>query len=201
MKKFESTSAIRPSIDMNRLNWLLDRWIWAISYSAVILIPLPLLLVKAFAIDWLPLPMAIGPLLAGIWLFANHQLAARQMIVTSKSEGVAVSNRLRRQAADYRRAAITWMVRALILALVAGGGSTLVILLGNDSWSSYNLLKSGGFVSYALLGLLPVIAYAVAIQRLLAKRSLNRTIACMIISLLAAWFWRGFAVYAAYHSL
>lgn len=189
MKEFTGTSVVWPDDTMNRRNWLFDRWTWALTYSGIVLIPVALLLVKAFALlGWLPALMALGPILAGLWLFATNQLGAK-----GKSP---------REATAYRQASIAWLVQSAIVAAVIGFGAFLVILLGSGSWSSYDFLKSGWFVLiYLLFGLTPVICYAAAIQRLLAKRSLGWTMGLGVASLLAPWFWSGFAVYAAYHTL
>ncbi len=187
MKEFTSTSVVRPGADMNKRNWLSERWTWAIVYAFIVLIPVAMLLAKGNALVWLAVLMGLGPLLAGLWLFATNQLGAR-----GKSP---------RETTTYRQASIAWLVQSAIVAGLIGSGALLVILVGNSSWFSYDLLKSGGFITYLLFGLTPVIAYAAAIQRLLAKRSLGWTIGLGIASLFAPWFWAGFAVYATYHTL
>ncbi len=185
MKEFTSTSVVRPGADMNKRNWQFERWTWAIAYAFIVLIPIAMLLAKGNSLVWLAVLMGLGPLLAGVWLFATNQLGARD-----KSP---------RERTAYRQAAVAWLVQSAIVAGLIGSGAFFVILVGNGSWLSYDLLKSGGFVTYLLFGLTPVICYAAAIQRLLAKRSIGRTIVLGIASLFAPWFWSGFAVYAAYH--
>jgi len=187
MKEFNSTSVVRPGADMNKRNWLSERWTWAIAYAFIVLIPVAMLLAEGNALVWLAILMGLGPLLAGLWLFATNQLGTR-----GKSP---------RETTTYRQASIAWLVQSAIVAAVIGFGAFLVILLGSSIWFSYDFLKIGGLWTYIVLGLLPVIAYAATIQRLLAKRSLGWTIGFGIASLPAPWFWAGFAVYAAYHTL
>jgi len=187
MREFSPTSVVRPGADMNKREWLASRWTAAGVYAGIILIPVPLLLVKGFALSWLPVLMALGPILAGLWLFATNKLGAR-----GKSP---------REAQTYRQASTVWLGRSVLVAAVIGLGSALVIVLGSGSWFSYSLLKSGGFVTYALIGLAPVVAYMTAIQRLLVKRSLGLTLIFGAGSLIAPWLWAGFAVYAANHVL
>lgn len=188
MKEFASTSVVRPGADMNKRNWLFDRWTWAIAYAFIVLIPIAMLLAKSFALGWLAVLMGLGPLLAGLWLFAANQLGARK-----KSP---------REATAYRQASIAWLVQSAIVAAIIGFGALLAIILGSGSWFSYDFLKIGGLWTYILLGLPPVVAYAAIIQRLLTKRwSLGWTIGLGVVSLFAPWFWAGFTVYATYHTL
>ena len=181
MKDFSQRSETWPSTDMNERNWRSDRWAWALAYSFVILMPVALLLTKAFALRWLPILMALGPLLAGLWLFATNQIGVQEKLVYEESVGR--------------------LVQSAIVAAIVGIGAFLVIFLGSGSQTGYNFLKWGGLVTYILFGLTPIICYAAAIQRLLTKRSLGWTIAFGVLSLPAAWFWVGFAVYTAHHTL
>lgn len=182
MQDFSQTSEAWPSTDMNERNWRSDRWAWVLGYSFVILMPVALLLSKGFALVWLAALMALGPLLAGLWLFTTNQLEVEGKLV--------------------REASVERLVQSLIVAAIVGIGAFIVILLGSGSWRSYDFLKIGGLVTYILFGLLPIVAYAAIIQRLLAKQwSLGWTIVLGIASLFAPWFWAGFAVYTAYHTL
>lgn len=168
--KYPNTDA-----DMNQRNWLVNRWTPSLIYAAIILIPVPMLLVKAFALQWwLPVLMALGPILIGIWHLTTF----------------------------YCRGSIDWSGKSIVVGVAVGIGAALVILIGSGSWFSYSFLKSGWFIiMYALFGLTPVIAYAWMLQRLLAMRPLGLTLWLGFVSLLAPWFWAGFAVYAAYHAL
>jgi len=150
--------------------------------------PVALLLTKGFALVWLAVLMGFGPLLAGLWLFATNQIEVQGKLVYEES--------------------IERLVQSLTVAVAVGIGAFLVIILGSGSSLSYDVLKIGGFVTfggivtYILFGLLPIIAYAAIIQRLLTKQwSLGWTIGLGLASLLAPWFWAGFAVYSAYHTL
>ncbi len=182
MQDFSQTSEAWPSTDMNERNWRSDRWAWALAYSFIILLPVALLLTKGFALGWLAVLMGLGPLLAGLWLFATNQLEVQGKLV--------------------RETSVERLVQSFIVAVVIGFGAFLVILLGSGSRLSYDFLKIGGLWTYILLGLPPVVAYAAIIQRLLAKRwSLGWAIGLGVVSLFAPWFWAGFTVYAAYHTL
>ncbi|MEP7205024.1 MAG: hypothetical protein ABI716_02430, partial [Candidatus Saccharibacteria bacterium] len=63
--------------DMNQRNWLVARWSVALAYSAIVLIPVAMLLAYGFQLGWLPAVMALGPLLAGIWLFISIRSATK----------------------------------------------------------------------------------------------------------------------------
>jgi len=54
--------------------------------------PVALLLTKAFALRWLPILMALGPLLAGLWLFATNQIGVQEKLVYEESVGRLVQS-------------------------------------------------------------------------------------------------------------
>ncbi len=191
MKTFDTTSVVRPGADMNKREWLMTRWITAGSYAVIILIAAPWLLIRGSALGWLPILMASGPLMAGLWIFATHQWGA------TKCNSA-------REAKAYRQSSFAWLVRSLIVVAIIGLGAYLAIFIGSVGWFgwySYSFLTFGGQVTYVLLGTLPVIAYMASVQRLLTKRSIVLTYALAVVSLLAPWFWAGFAVYSEYHQL
>ncbi|MBC7943608.1 hypothetical protein H7X68_03875 [Candidatus Saccharibacteria bacterium] len=177
---------------MNKREWLMTRWITAGSYAVIILIAVPWLLIRGSALGWLPILMAAGPFMAGLWLFVTHRRGATKCKST-------------RETKAYRQASVAWLVQSLIVAVIVGLGAVLAILVGSVGWYSYSFLTFGDgvirVVTYVLLGTLPVIAYMAAVQRLLAKRSIVLTYVLAVVSLLAPWFWAGFAVYSEYHQL
>lgn len=183
----DSLSIVRPGAGMNKRNWETARWIISIAFAAVVLVVLPLVLIKSSTLGFLPLIMASGPLMAALWLFTTNQIGAS-----------LTENERTKQA--FRDSSLVWLVNGVIIAVIIGIGAFFALLL-SGGWMSYDVLKSLGWISYALLGGLAVAMFAVAIWRLLAKRTMGWTIACAIISLLAPWFWAGFAAYAQYHTL
>lgn len=178
----------RPVDNMDRRNWLADRWLIGGIYAAIVLIVVPLLLVKSLALlTWLPLLMALGPFAAGLW----HPIAS--MIEARRPSP--------HQTVEHGQSPLKWMMLSFVITALVGIGAFLMIIAGSANWTSYSILTFGGIWTYILFGLPPVIMYAWTIQRLLAQRVFIGTIITSVVSLLAPWFWAGFMLYSQYHAL
>lgn len=175
-----STNLDKPDATMNKLNSIADMKLASFIWAFIIMVPVPWLLVKGNTLGWLALLMGLGPILAGLWLFATMRLRARK----SKKSPL--------KATYQRKAANEWVIKSLAVGLVLGLVAGLVVVVTGNSLVGYNLVKSLGFWTYAIIGLAPVVAYAWMTYRLLNRRKLGWTIALGLVSLLAPWFWASY---------
>lgn len=168
---------------------------WFIAYSTVALVVVPFLLVKQEASTLntaLPFLMAGGPALAGLWGMVTTYLP-------DPKTGEPVPGR--------KALAIVMLWWTVVMSAVTWVMSSVLVAIGNDNWDSYNVLKSGGLATYALLGLLPVIAYLILMQAAASRRIISSckwqvaSGICLAVSMLVPWFWAGFKVYSDYHAL
>ena len=164
-----------------------------VAYSALALIVVPFLLIKLEATvlgTVLPFLMAGGLTFAGLW-------GTVATFLVNPKTGEPVPGR-------GAKAGLMFLLTA-VLSVVAWFAASAVIGIGNDSWDSYDTLKSGGITTYILLGLLPVVTYFVLLQAMSSRRIMTNigwpivSIICLALSMLAPWFWAGFKLYADYH--
>lgn len=168
---------------------------WFVAYSALALIVVPFLLIKQEAATLggaLPLLMAGGLMFSGLWGTAT-------VFMSDPETGEPVLGR------KAMAAVMLWMT--MLLSLVTWIMASVLVAIGDDNWDGYNVLKSGGWLTYAVFGLLPVVAYFVLMKAMASRRIVTNawwTIAsavCLAASMLAPWFWVGFKAYTDYHAL
>lgn len=165
-----------------------------IGYGIIATISLPFMLQKleisSFCL-WLAILMAGGLIVAGIWS-VGELLFARDVLTD-------------READDRQHRVIISLLVSTASTVVMFLAVRLVTSLSRHSWTSYDLLKSGGWLTYVILGLLPVVAYILLLHAVATRQLITSfgwrivAIVCMAVSLLAPWFWVGYKVYNDYH--
>ena len=164
-----------------------------IVYGISALMIIPFLLQKTAIAEfciWLAIVMAGGLIIAGMWGIGS--LFVRNPVTDKRVD-------------DRSSKAIATGLVSAFLAIMMFVTTWLVASIGSNSWDSYSLLKSGGLITYVLLGLLPVVAYIVALHAVATRQVITSlgwgitTIVCMAVSLLGPWFWSGYRLYLDYH--
>ena len=169
-----------------------SHWLF-IGYSIIATMVVPFLLIKLELGSYRLLVaflMGCGLLVAGVW--SAGELFVRDVLTDQEAE-------------DRRYRVIATLIVSVVLTVVMFVAAWLLMLLASQGWTGYNLLKSGGWVTYLLLGLLPVVAYILLLHAVGTRQIITSfgwrvmAIVCLVVSLLAPWFWVGFKVYSDYH--
>lgn len=134
--------------------------------------------------------MALGLVLAGLW--GMIELLWPDPVTHEKRED--------------RSSQMIWTgLAAGLMAVVLFLLAWLVATIGSGSWFSYDVLKSGGLVTYIIGGLLPVIGYTLVLYAVATRQIIINVkwraaaIIGLVFSLLAPWFWAGYRLYLDYH--
>lgn len=173
----------------------------AISIVPAIIVSIAFIMVVPFAMQNMAIAdfcsqiatvMAVGMILAGCW-------GMLELFWPDPVTGKRVDDRPNRTISAGLAAAFLAVVISLLAWLVATVGAT--------SFFSYDLLKSGGLVTYIIGGLLPVIGYALVLYAVATRQIITNVkwrfiaIAGLAFSLMAPWFWAGYKLFADYHHM
>ncbi len=148
-----------------------------IALSAIALWAVPLLLTHTEVANinkWLPLMMAAGVVIAGIWSCVD----AKQLKVNRESLFIATA----------------------IVAVGMWLGAHFALTIGGSSWTSYSFQKTG----YGLIArVVSFVTYVMLLQMISSGRIVHRSrwllaVVLLMVSILTPWIWAGAKVSVDY---
>ena len=176
-----------PNTEVGEKNVLVPNLIAASIFAAVVLVlPGPILITKIFDNDRIAVPlgimMASGPLLIGLWHLCLNLVKMWYYWWYPEEKR------------EYLSAALWGLLWCAAFGVVLGIAATVVAMLGSRSWWLYDTTG----LWFVPLGVVPVVAYATVLYRLLIAKSMGWTILWAGISLFAVWYLASEAARIAY---
>ncbi len=173
----------------------------AASFIVMLIIALLALIVLPFGMQNKPIAdfctsmsflMAGGMIVAGLWSAISYIAFSGDEMTDEEAE-------------DRQSQTVVSLVIAVVLTVVLFLAVWLATSIGSSNWAGYTLLKSLGLVSYILLGLSPVVTYALLLHSVATQQIITSlkwrilAILCLVWSLLSPWVWSGYKLYLDYH--